>query len=98
MRKLTRRLTIPLYTIVALALVAPRVVADDVKRQDIYQQTLRAAVWIKSAKGSGSGFVADHDRKLIVTAAQIADVGASVDVFFPAFKDGKLICEKGHYQ
>jgi S1-C subfamily serine protease len=64
--------------------------ADD--SDDIYRRAVPGLVWIRNHIGNtvstGSGFVVDADRGLVVTNHHVAQREKTVDVFFPA-PDGK---------
>lgn len=80
------------YALTAVALLssAPPSFADD--SDDIYRRAVPGLVWIRNHIGNtvstGSGFVVDAGRGLVVTNHHVAMRERTVDVFFPA-PDGK---------
>ena len=47
--------------------------------------------------GVGTGWVADADRRLIVTCRHVVGEQKKVEVFFPEVRDGALVAEKAAY-
>ena len=89
--------------LLGLALAGPLAAAEPHK-QTPYDRLLHSTAYIEDACGSGTGWVADRERRLLVTNYHVvADdrtggVLDEVDVYFPAYRDGKLIAEKSYYQ
>src|SRR5947209_2360339 len=73
-----------------------RAQADDQAR-NLYQQTVKAAVWVRCGEGSGSGWVADRKRKLIVTNHHVVEDQDEARIYFPVWTDGDLVVEKSAY-
>src|SRR5580704_16802573 len=75
--------------------------------KEIYQRTLKSAVWIahvielgggKAALATGSGSLIDVPQRLILTNLHVVGTEKEVRVFFPQFdKQNKLIAAKDHY-
>jgi serine protease Do len=75
--------------------------------KEIYQRTLKSAVWIahvmdlgggKAALSTGSGSLIDVSQRLILTNFHVVGNEKEVRVFFPQFdKQNKLIATKDHY-
>ena len=75
--------------------------------KEIYQRTLKSAVWIahvvdlgggKAALATGSGSLIDVPQRLILTNFHVVGTEKEVRVFFPQFdKQNKLIATKDHY-
>jgi S1-C subfamily serine protease len=75
--------------------------------KEIYQRTLKSAVWIahvselgngRAALATGSGSLIDAQQRLILTNYHVVGQEKEVRVFFPQFdKQGKLIASKDHY-
>jgi tetratricopeptide (TPR) repeat protein len=63
----------------------------------VYQTVLKATTWIKTPHGTGTGWVADRTNRLIVTNYHVVETNATVDVVFPAYRDGKVIAERDYY-
>ncbi len=93
----------------AALLAAPAPAADKppLSGKEIYQRTLKSAVWIahavelsgnKVAVATGSGSVIDVPQRLILTNFHVVGEEKEVRVFFPQFdKHNKLIAAKEHY-
>ncbi len=64
----------------------------------IYQKMLHATVWIVTPKGSGTGWVVDRGRKLIVTNHHVVAGQNTVAVIFPAYSGGEVIAERSYYK
>jgi S1-C subfamily serine protease len=91
----------------ALALVAilpaPSTAQDAIEK--LYQKVLPSCVLIvtekkeggKVAMGRGTGSLIDLGRKLVVTNHHVLPFGDDARVFFPEYKDDKLITDLGHY-
>ena len=71
--------------------------ADDAAK-GIYQKTLHATAYIQTKDGSGSGWVIDRARKLLITNHHVVENFDTVLVFFPMYKDGKLVAERTAYK
>ncbi len=69
----------------------------------VYQNTLKATVWIRSERGpgrvaSGSGSLIDRARRLVLTNYHVVGDIDRVTVFFPAYRDGRVIAERAYYR
>jgi S1-C subfamily serine protease/Tfp pilus assembly protein PilF len=65
---------------------------------DIYRQALPAVAWVHAAdRGKGTGFVIDRSRRWLVTGYHVVGENATVDVFFPVFRQGVLVTERSFY-
>jgi S1-C subfamily serine protease len=65
---------------------------------EVYRQTLRGTAWvITPAKGKGTGWVIDRRRKLLITNLHVVADHDTVDVLFPARRDGRLVTERTYY-
>lgn len=80
----------------ALAIPASRAAAED-NPAVIYQQTLKGTVYIKVDHGSGSGWVVDLEKRLVVTNHHVIDRAREIRVYFPKFQDGELVTSPGDY-
>ena len=76
-------------------------------REDPYQRLLRSVAWVKTGRGSGTGWIIDVEQKLIVTndhVVRLQDNAVSLMplVVFPVYGDPAeartLIQERRHYQ
>jgi len=65
---------------------------------NIYRQILPSTALVITEKARGSGVLVDVRRRLLVTNEHVLDDGSPFVVFFPQFKDGKVIAEQQHYQ
>jgi S1-C subfamily serine protease/Tfp pilus assembly protein PilF len=65
---------------------------------EVYRQILRGSAWvITPAKGKGSGWVIDRGRRLLVTNLHVVAEHDTVDVLFPARREGRLVTERTYY-
>ncbi len=77
--------------------------ADEVASKKIYPETVHATVWLlggKTATGymsSGTGWVADRDRKLVVTCYHVVANLDTVEVYFPLYNNGQVIADRTAY-
>jgi S1-C subfamily serine protease len=77
--------------------------ADTDSGEKIYQKALRSTVWIVHRKtertfSSGTGSLIDKSKRLVITNYHVVGDAKEVTVFFPLFRNGKLIAERGEYQ
>jgi tetratricopeptide (TPR) repeat protein len=68
----------------------------------IYQQALRSAAWVqvfdnRQLRKTGTGFLVDRSRKLVVTNQHVVDNHESVEVVFPLYQSGAVIADKKDY-
>jgi tetratricopeptide (TPR) repeat protein len=84
-------------TALVLAATAGNASAVVIKSSEIYQKTMNAAVWIRSAEGTGTGWVIDKEARLVITNHHVVGNNASVQVHFPVKKSGKIVAEKNYY-
>ena len=70
--------------------------------EKIYQRTLRGTTWILGIRNegmaSGTGALIDAKHKWVITNYHVAGEANRIIVFFPRFRDGKLIAERSEYQ
>ena len=94
-------LTAALGLFLALAWRPGTGAADEIASKKIYPETLHATVWllVKTANGyaSGSGWVADRDRKLVVTCHHVVAGADTVQVYFPMYNNGQVIADRTAY-
>jgi tetratricopeptide (TPR) repeat protein len=100
-------------TVLGLALLA--LAAQEASDHTPYRATVRGTVWIRTGRvlrdgkplypgGSGTGWIADRDRKLVITnhhvvAGQGGVVYDTVSLTFPVFRpEGQLVSEKSYYE
>lgn len=87
--------------------------AEPLEGKEIYQNTLRSTALIISKEGSGTGWVVDRAKKLLITNYHVvatrhgqADISevfewrveSEVTVIFPVFLSGKVIQERKFYE
>jgi serine protease Do len=87
-----------LCLLVGLTLAGTSPGADPLPNRSIYQQTVRAAAWVRASKGAGAGWLADAKARLLVTAAHVVGKDQVVNVYVPEFKDDRVIAERSHYE
>jgi tetratricopeptide (TPR) repeat protein len=97
----------PLQYLAGLALFVPLLSlagaarADEEASKKIYPQTLRGTVWVRCIAGreewSGSGWVVDRERKMIVTNHHVVDGADRVFVYFPVYQDDQVIPDRNYY-
>jgi tetratricopeptide (TPR) repeat protein/S1-C subfamily serine protease len=84
--------------LVSLALLTGRATAGDLSGREIYQQTVRATAWVSTARGTGTGWLLDRDRRLLVTCYHVVAEEDRAEVIFPVYRDGKLVTERSYYK
>ena len=92
-----------LITAIAFAICALNASAQSESGEKIYQKTLRGTTWIlgmRSSQGAdtGTGMLIDAKHKWVLTNFHVAGEANKIIVFFPRFRDGKLIAERSEYQ
>jgi hypothetical protein len=67
----------------------------------VYKQVVRSVVWVHSPRdrglAMGSGTLVDLDRRLILTNYHVVEDENRARVFFPAFRNERVISEKSYY-
>lgn len=86
---------------VVLALAAQkRASADEPKH--IYQRTMRATVLVKvkvgDKTGTGSGWVVNREKGLIITNYHVIENGTQVQVFLPIIRGGRVLGDQDLYK
>jgi tetratricopeptide (TPR) repeat protein len=81
-----------------LLTLAPNAVADDAPRKSVYQRTLHSTALIVAGTSQGTGWVADKDRRLVVTNSHVVGNRDNVIVIFPMFDNGRLVAERSAYR
>lgn len=80
-----------------LASCASDVLADG----EVFNKTLNATTWVLAksdgAISTGTGVLVDAEKKLVITNFHVIGEARTAVIFFPDFKDGKLIVERDHY-
>jgi|GEM_PF-1201600 len=70
---------------------------------ELYKQTLRGTVFIVCRLGpdsysTGSGWLLDADRKLVVTNHHVVAGALEAGVYFPAYENGRRIDDREYYR
>jgi S1-C subfamily serine protease len=86
-----------------LAVGAASSSAQSESGEKIYQKTLRGTTWILGVRANqtadtGTGVLIDARHKWVLTNYHVAGEASRILVFFPRFRDGKLIAERSEYQ
>jgi len=69
--------------------------ADDVK--SIIQTTRQATAYVETNGASGTAWVVDKNQRLLVTNQHVVTDAVMVYIWFPLYKDGKVVTEKKAY-
>jgi tetratricopeptide (TPR) repeat protein len=79
---------------------APPAPAEVFPGAELYRRLVRSTVWVKTSLSSNraSGWLFDKNRRLLLTTAQVVGNTETVDLVFPAFRDGKLLAEYAWYR
>jgi Trypsin-like peptidase domain len=84
------------------ACCAPSANGQTESGEKIYQRTLRGTTWILGLRdggaATGTGALIDVNHKWVITNFHVAGEANRILVFFPRFRDGKLIAERSEYQ
>lgn len=82
--------------------LSPRLVAEDVDGQKLYEKVVKSAVYILTpltgGHAEGSGSLIDVEQKLVVTNYHVVEDQNKVFVIFPIYKDGELMTDKQEYK
>ena len=66
--------------------------------EKVYRSTLASTVWVLTPRGSGSGFVVDREKKLVVTNYHVICGYYQVNVMFPVREKGELKVARDFYR
>ena len=83
---------------VFLGVVSVQAADRDSTPGDIYRQALKGTAGVHTQKRQGTGWIADADKRLLVTNYHVVGPDESVIVVFPDSRDGKLIAESRYYK
>src|SRR5258707_817522 len=87
-----------LSLVLAWTITTCRVAAEDRAAREIYPRVLRASAWVLTPSGgSGSAWVVDRSRRLLVTNQHVVENHLTVAVVFPAYRAGRVVAEKSYY-
>ncbi len=93
----SRALVPVLLALVAAAACQARAAAQEAAKK-LYLETLHATAAVHVRDGSGSGWVADRERRLLVTNYHVVGNSERADVVFPIFKDGRPLVNARDYK
>jgi tetratricopeptide (TPR) repeat protein len=82
---------------VAFILCQAALEAEEVDRRQLFVKTVRGCCGVMTAGGPASGWVADVQKRWIVTCQHVVGSREEVEIVFPTFKDGRLIQERNYY-
>ena len=75
--------------------------SGELSGKEIYRRGLVGTAWVciffKDHYVSGTGWVLDRDRKLLVTNHHVVAGAESAKVFFPAYRNGRAISDRNYY-
>src|SRR5580765_2038306 len=64
----------------------------------LYHKTLKATCWVQTPNGGhGTGWVVDHEQRLVITNKHVVGTFDDANVVFPMFRDGSLVTAAGEY-
>jgi hypothetical protein len=101
MRMPARRQGVLFLALIGLVVSEP-VHADSDSGSKAYQTVLKSVVWIHSPRGkdklaTGSGALVDLKKRLVLTNYHVVGDLDHVTVFFPIYRNGKLVAEREFY-
>ncbi|MCH8829251.1 MAG: trypsin-like peptidase domain-containing protein [Planctomycetes bacterium] len=64
---------------------------------ELYKKTLRSTVWIRTPRGTGTGFVVDAEKRLVVTNYHVIRDFTRVLAIFPVYQQGELRAARSFY-
>lgn len=87
---------------VCFALACSLTLQADSSSRTIYKQALKSTAWVLVRNGnstsSGTAWLVDRERKLLVTNHHVVGDAADVLVLFPIYQEGRLISERKAYR
>lgn len=90
---------VTILTLLQGAIALPTYAQSDGSK--VYRQVVPSVVWVHSPQGrglaTGSGALVDRERRLVLTNYHVVDNEDRVRVFFPAFRNERVISEKSYY-
>jgi tetratricopeptide (TPR) repeat protein len=88
-----------LFLLALLGTAPGRAAADETRAAEIYRRVLRSTAYVEApGLGSGTAWVADRGRRLLVTNQHVVGNKDTVLVLFPAYQDGEVIAERSAYK
>jgi len=68
---------------------------------EVYRQALRSTGWVvvpgPKTTASGTCWLADRERRLVVTCRHVVGASKEVLIYFPSFEENRPIVEAAHY-
>jgi S1-C subfamily serine protease/tetratricopeptide (TPR) repeat protein len=65
---------------------------------EVYRRTVRGVGWVHSAgSGKGTGWIADRERRWLVTCVHVVGDNDSIDVVFPVSEKGQIVAARAWY-
>jgi tetratricopeptide (TPR) repeat protein len=87
-----------LLCLTAVAVVCQTAVgSDDADRRQLFASTVKGCVAVMTSGGPASGCVVDVSKRWVVTCQHVVGAREEVEVFFPSYRDGRLIQERHFY-
>src|SRR5262245_42913638 len=80
------------------ALLLTFALGAEARAQGVYERTLAGTGWVRAGKRSGSGWVVDKERRLLVTNHHVVRDNKTVRVQFPLYRNGRVVAERGAYR
>src|SRR5689334_17651730 len=88
-----------LTALTLFTLLAGQGLARAGEAQDIYARTLRGTGLVLTPSGSGTAWIVDRDRGLLITNEHVVSAHDRVEVLFPDYdKGGRPLAESSHYR
>lgn len=66
--------------------------------EELYEHTLKGTCWVVMQKGSGTGWVLDRDKRLVITNAHVVPDTDEVKVYFPVKKGESVQTDPTWYE
>jgi tetratricopeptide (TPR) repeat protein len=89
----SKRVFLAFVVLTGVSLAAAR--GDESRK--VYKQTVRATALIRARTGTGTGWIVDRGRRLLVTNHHVVLNAETVNVIFPQNKDGQLLASRSNY-
>src|SRR5207253_721379 len=86
-----------LLAMAALPASAPPAKAEALSSRAIYDRAVHSTALVSiPKKGTGTGWILDSKRKLLVTNYHVASEGAC-EIYYPIFNNGKVVSDRRRY-
>ena len=66
--------------------------------EELYEHTLKGTCWVVMQKGSGTGWVLDREKRLVITNAHVVPDTDDAKVFFPVKKGDSVQTDPMWYE